>query len=466
MRRRLVALAATTTIMVALAFLIPLAVLVRTLARDRALSAAELEAQSLAPVLALTRDTTALEAAVRATTPGAAGRLTIILPDGTKVGGPSDGEAPGSGGNDSEDPREQENLALAREGRAFSAPAQDGIEVLVPVALEIGATAVVRVLVPNSTLERGVAAAWAVEAALGLTLVASAVFVADRLARTIVRPVDALADAAGRLGEGDLSVRIHPEGPPEVKQVALAFNRLGDRVGELLEAERELVADLSHRLRTPLTVLRLDAEGLDNPEEARRLAEDVDELERAVTGVIRQARRPVQEDIVATETDAAKVTEARLAFWAPLAEDQERPFEFFGPDAASADRPAASTTVAVSTDELEAAVDALLGNVFAHTPEGTAFRVEVRALSDGWIALAVEDAGPGPLPRIRRPGRERRRRHRSRPRHRPPDSRGRRRPLPHRPLRRRRSPDRHGVPDVRTAAGAFPPLRNLAIAPI
>jgi signal transduction histidine kinase len=402
-RRRLVALAATTTIMVALAFLIPLAVLVRTLARDRALSAAELEAQSLAPVLALTRDTTALEAAVRATTPGAKGRLTIILPDGTKVGGSLAGDTPGSrsdraGGNDPEDPREQENLALAREGRAFSAPAEGGIEVLVPVALEIGATAVVRVLVPTSTLERGVAAAWGVEAALGITLVASAVFVADRLARTIVRPVDALADAAGRLGEGDLSVRIHPEGPPEVKQVALAFNRLGDRVGELLEAERELVADLSHRLRTPLTVLRLDAEGLDNPEEARRLADDVDELERAVTGVIRQARRPVQEDIVSTETDAVKVTEARLAFWAPLAEDQERPFEFFGPDAASAERPAASTRVAVSADELEAAVDALLGNVFAHTPEGTAFRVEVRALSDGWIALAVEDAGPGLSP--------------------------------------------------------------------
>src|SRR5687768_8552166 len=106
MRRRLVALAATTTIMVALAFLIPLAVLVRTLARDRALSAAELEAQSLAPVLALTRDTTALEAAVRSTTPGARGRLTIILPDGTEVGGPATGDL-------GEDPREQENLALA-----------------------------------------------------------------------------------------------------------------------------------------------------------------------------------------------------------------------------------------------------------------------------------------------------------------------------------------------------------------
>jgi signal transduction histidine kinase len=392
MRRRLVALAATTTIMVALAFLIPLAVLVRTLARDRALSAAELEAQSLAPVLALTQDTTALDAAVRATNPGARGRLTILLPDGSRVGGP-----PGDDGDLSDDPRERDNLALARQGRAFSAPTRGGIEVLVPVALEADKTAVVRVLVPNSVLERGVASAWAVEAALGITLVASAVFVADRLARTIVRPVDALADAAGRLGEGDLSVRINPEGPPEVKQVALAFNRLGDRVGELLEAERELVADLSHRLRTPLTVLRLDAEGLDNAEESRRLADDVDELERAVTGVIRQARKPVQEDLIAPETDAAQVARDRLAFWSPLAEDQERLFEFacLGVGDGNDEKPPASTTVAVSVDELEAALDALLGNVFAHTDEGTAFRVEVRALSDGGISLAVEDSGPG-----------------------------------------------------------------------
>src|SRR5947199_5454061 len=119
MRRRLVALAATTTIMVALAFLIPLAVLVRTLARDRALSAAELEAQSLAPVLALTQATTALEAAGRATDPGAKGRLTIVLADGTVVGGPSDngGGRPGGAGvtgTDITDPRERDNLELAR----------------------------------------------------------------------------------------------------------------------------------------------------------------------------------------------------------------------------------------------------------------------------------------------------------------------------------------------------------------
>ncbi len=317
--------------------------------------------------------------------------MTLILPDDTLIGGAEAGEDP-----EAADPRDQDNLALARKGRAFSAPVRGGIAVLVPVALDADQTAVVRVIVPNSVLERGVASAWAVEAALGITLVASAVFVADRLARTIVRPVDALADAAGRLGEGDLSVRINPEGPPEVKQVAVAFNRLGDRVGELLEAERELVADLSHRLRTPLTVLRLDAEGLANPEESRRLADDVEELERAVTVVIRQARRPVEADMIPVpETDAAKVAADRLDFWAPLAEDQERPFEFVGIEdgdgGALRPRPRWRWRPTSSRPPL----DAILGNVFAHTPEGTAFRVEVRSLSDGGISLAVEDSGPG-----------------------------------------------------------------------
>src|SRR5205085_11373472 len=107
--------------MVALAFLIPLAVLVRTLARDRAVPAAELEAQSLAPVLALTQDTTALEAAVRSTAPGGRGRLTIILSDGTKIGGPAAAGSGDSGGNGDDtgvsppdDQPEADNRALAR----------------------------------------------------------------------------------------------------------------------------------------------------------------------------------------------------------------------------------------------------------------------------------------------------------------------------------------------------------------
>ena len=53
------------------------------------------------------------------------------------------------------------------------------------------------------------------------------------------------------------------------------------------------------------------------------------------------------------------------------------------------------TIVAVSAEELEAALDALLGNVFTHTPEGTAFRLLVFPRPGGGVRLAVEDDGPG-----------------------------------------------------------------------
>jgi signal transduction histidine kinase len=373
-RRRLVILAAANTLMVVLAFLVPLALLVRTLARDRALNAAELEAQGLAPALSLTDEPEALGTAIEATKAGAEGRLSIILPNGTVVGARTDPKSP--------------NLALARRGEAFSAGAPGGMEVLVPVVLAEGQTAVVRVEVPDDLLSRGVVTAWVIEGVVGAALVAVAVFLADRMARSIVRPAKALADAAGRLGEGDLSVRIEPEGPPEIELAAVAFNRLGSRVGDLLAPERELVADLSHRLRTPLTSLRLNAEGIADPIDRRRITEDADELTKALDNVIRQARRPFRADM-GPRADVAVVAQHRLEFWAPLAEEQERPWSI------KVDEAVPGTLVAVSEDELEAAFDALLGNIFSHTPEGTAFRVEVAARRDGGTRLIVEDDGPG-----------------------------------------------------------------------
>src|SRR5688572_12558369 len=127
--------------MVVLAFLVPLALLVRTLARDRALNAAELEAQGLAPALSLTDEPDALATAVQATNAGPEDRLSIVLPGGTVVGAPTEPDSP--------------NLALARRGQAFSAGAPGGMEVLVPVVLAEGQTAVVRVAVPDALLSRG-----------------------------------------------------------------------------------------------------------------------------------------------------------------------------------------------------------------------------------------------------------------------------------------------------------------------
>jgi signal transduction histidine kinase len=75
-----------------------------------------------------------------------------------------------------------------------------------------------------------------------------------------------------------------------------------------------------------------------------------------------------------------------MAFWSALAEDQERPWHLVG---ASSPAP-----VPVAAPELAAALDAVLGNVFRHTPEGTAFQVTVHQGQDS-VSVLVDDAGPG-----------------------------------------------------------------------
>ncbi|HET9443263.1 MAG TPA: HAMP domain-containing sensor histidine kinase, partial [Acidimicrobiales bacterium] len=162
---------------------------------------------------------------------------------------------------------------------------------------------------------------------------------------------------------------------------------LAARVRDLLAAEREAVADLSHRLRTPLTALRLEAESL-APADRRRIGSGVDELERAVDRVIAEARRPARGG--PGSCDLVRAVRERVAFWAPLAEEQGRAW--------SLEAPADALPVPVHPGDVEAAVDALLGNVFAHTPEGTGFRVAVGPAPGGGRLLVVEDEGGG-LPR-------------------------------------------------------------------
>ena len=112
-------------------------------------------------------------------------------------------------------------------------------------------------------LRAGVTRTWLVLAGLGAG--------AARPGAAGRRPAGPLPDPAGhrarrRPPTGSAAATCRPgptpAGPPEVREVGAAVNRLAGRIGELLAAEREAAADLAHRLRTPLTALRLDAESL------------------------------------------------------------------------------------------------------------------------------------------------------------------------------------------------------------
>ena len=372
MRRRIVLVSGATTVLVLVAYLVPLMLLVRQIAATQAMAQARAGAQTVVTVLLSVGGPA--EARIGVDTVNAQGplRTTVYYPDGSRLGAPAQAA--------------DADLRLARSQRvAFDAAVSGGRAVYLPVDIGDGpCCVVVRTFVPDSRLRAGVRSAWFVLSGLAVALLLTALLVAQWLARSLVRPLVDVVGVARALHDGDLARRAEVAGPAETAAIATTLNRLAARIDELLQAERENIADLSHRVRTPLTALRLDLESLRDPEEAARLSADVDEVERSVTAAIDQARAPRHQRTAMTSSLTA-VLAVRVGFWSVLAKDQGRPFEAVLPDR--------DVVVPVGSGDLEAVIDALIGNVLSHTPTGTPFRVEIDAGPP--VRLIVEDDGPG-----------------------------------------------------------------------
>ena len=121
-----------------------------------------------------------------------------------------------------------------------------------------------------------------------LIAVALAAVVAFGIAYYLTRPLKRLTLAAQTVADGDLSHRVDPSGPAEVHRLGSAFNEMADSLAESEELRRRLVADVAHELRTPITSLRAQAEGIAegvlSADAARlaSLAEDTKQLSRLV----------------------------------------------------------------------------------------------------------------------------------------------------------------------------------------
>ena len=379
MRRRLAWLSLAVASLAVVAFLVPVGVLIRNQAEARALSSAERDAQSVAAALAVTGSAGGITPEFTETVVVAFGNpdgLSVVFRNGDVVG---------------ESVEISPNIEQARMGVASVVATEGGAEALVPVLLPDAplaeGTIVVRSFVPTTELRKGVGVAWLMLLGLGLAIIAIAILAADWLGRSLVRPVTDLSDAAHRWGEGRLDTRVEPGGPQEIAEVGEAFNVLAGRLDALLAAERESVADLSHRLRKPLTALRLQAETLSNEDESAALRADIDDLEREIDALIQGARSRSVEASGEEEVDLGEIVAHRAAFWQILADEQGR--------ATSVAIDPGRHPVALARTDLGAMVDVLIENVFAHTPAGCGYRLYVRTRVDGRHSFTVSDDGQG-----------------------------------------------------------------------
>ena len=373
------------TALVILAFVIPLAILVRNSVREHALGAATRDAGAMATFLRSVPPTDAGVLSYLTSLQHDGGRVTCVqAPNGQILGTKPPGGIP----SDMPTGIPANGDGVSYKDAEFD-HTRDGDLATVAVATAAGVY-VVRTYLPDKDYENSVHSWWLLLGAGSVLLFGLSLVGAEIVTRRIVRPLMHTADTAHRISAGDLDARAPEQGPEEVAQVGAAMNRLADRIGELIIEERETMADLSHRLRTPLTALRLDVDGLRDRADADRIGEHVTALERSLTSIIKSARRPRSDELV-PHCDARTVVAERAAFWAPLAEDQNRSM--------IVELSSAAHEVRLSAEELGAAVDALLENVIAHTPEGSALAVALDAGPGGVGAvLDVQDSGPGVAP--------------------------------------------------------------------
>jgi len=364
MRRQLTGLVAASMCLVLIAFLVPTLLLVQRDVENRGLLAAVLRAQTVAAM------TSSLTPSSLPTGPQEGLAISVFLADGRVLGVPAE---------------RTPSVELAAACRGATNETADGVEILVPVTAMQGCPTVVRVLATAEALRSGLTPMLLMVLSLSLALLFTGVLLAERLGRGLLRSVADLAGTADRLATGDLSARASTEGPLEIRKTAVELNRLATRVDDLVASERRRSADLTHRLRTPLAALRLDVDALKDPALTHRLVEDVDAVTAAVNEVIRASQQLVS-DNGAVCSDLAKVVRERTEFWSVLAEDTSRNIRVqIQPRV---------LPVRVSDAALEAIMDALLANVFAHTPAGVDLAVTAHAVGDGAV-LVVEDAGTG-----------------------------------------------------------------------
>jgi signal transduction histidine kinase len=227
----------------------------------------------------------------------------------------------------------------------------------------------------------------------GLLAMAIAILLAFILSRLILSPVKALTTATRHFGKGDFSRRVAYKGKGELGELSRSFNSMADNLEHTQRLRRNMVADIAHELRTPLSNLKgyLEAisDGVVQPDEVTihslneeasslsRLVEDLQELSLADAGELKITVQPEDISRLIKETVAAlypKATAKGLSLTAEL------------PDTIS--------PVNIDSHRIRQVLYNLLENAVAHTGKDGKINVTARE-HDNMVYVSVSDSGEG-----------------------------------------------------------------------
>lgn len=312
---------------------------------------------------------------------------------------------------------------------------QPVVEAVVPLELGGKGTGAVVLSVPAVRTWNRIQEVWIGLGAFAAGVLVLTVVVGWLLARSLARPLSRLQAAVAAYGAGDLHARCGAsEGPEEMRALASQFDRMADRLQELIDAQSRFVADASHQLRSPLTALRLRLENLqgenaelDNPGpqgdstaagqvsnvSVAALAgvnQELQRLSRLVDGLLALSRADSDPAPSPQSIDVAEVVRQRCDAWDALG--AERGINIRSELAVGGRTTSGETTSSpvgiVETrwvpGDLEQILDNLLANALEASPAGEeiVIRIEIDAAAGHNGAdvrlpcsLHVLDHGPG-----------------------------------------------------------------------
>ena len=236
---------------------------------------------------------------------------------------------------------------------------------------------------------------------LGFVLLVFAVGWGARSLRRMFTPLDELFRASERVANGDYSVRVQEKGPPEVHSLTRSFNSMAERLQANDRQRRNMLADISHELRTPITVIQGNVEGmLDGvypADEARlksiieetqilsRLVEDLRTLALAESGALYLRREP---------TNLAElIRDAVSSLEAPMKEkDIQIQLALENVEDANID-----------PQRMREVLTNLISNALRYTPRGEDIKLQLTqtaAREERSVTISVEDNGPGIEPHL------------------------------------------------------------------